>query len=208
MDKRAMLRKQLIKRANTKIVEKMAGKEVHIIKAVNLTKDLEAISNLMKENIADWRMKMPSGDAQGMFTELEKNALSIDEERKKLITFIDAEMRKEFPNFTVLATPIIGARLLSQAGSKERLCMMPSSTIQVLGAEKALFKHRRERAMCPKHGHIFNHPLMQKLPKMKRGKAARIIAGSLSRALRIDYFKGADISKEMLKEMETKINKL
>ena len=208
MEQRDFLRKKLMQRAKKKIEEKMAGKEVHIIKAINLLRDLEAVSNLMKENVAEWKKRSPAEKAKSMFEELEKNTSSVDEERKRLTGFIEAEMKAEFPNFSVLATPLIGARLLAQAGSKKDLCMMPSSTIQVLGAEKALFNHMKKKGQCPKHGHIFNHPLLQKLPKHKRGKAARIIAGKLSVALKVDYFNGKDSSKEMMKELEDKIRKL
>jgi hypothetical protein len=85
---------------------------------------------------------------------------------------------------------------------------MPSSTIQLLGAEKALFAHMRHKAKSPKHGHIFNHPLMQKLPRSKRGRAARIIAGKLSIALKIDYFNGKEDAQKMLEELNSEIAKI
>jgi len=208
MEQRDFLRKKLMQRTKRKIEEKIAGKEVHIIKAVNLLRDLEAVSNLMRENISEWAKRAPTADAAKMFAQLESNTSGIETERKNLTTFIETEMKKEFPNFSVLATPLIGARLLSQAGAKKDLCMMPASTIQLLGAEKALFNHMKKKGGCPKHGHIFNHPLLQRLPKPKRGKAARIIAGKLSVALKVDYFGGADDSVNMLKDLEEKIRKL
>jgi len=208
MEQRDFLRKTMMHRAKKKIEEKMAGKEIHIIKAIGLLTDLDSISNLMKENTSEWKKRSPAGAAQEAFAELEKNTQSVEGEKKKLTEFIEKEMKAEFPNFSVLATPLIGARLLAQAGAKKDLCFMPSSTIQILGAEKALFAHMKKKALSPKHGHIFNHPLMQRLPKHKRGKAARILAGKLSIALKIDYFSGKDDSKTLLKEMEMKIAKL
>lgn len=208
MEEREFLRKKLMQRTRDKIEEKMAGKEVHIIKAVNLIKDLEAVNNLMNENISDWGKRNPSGEANEMFSELSKNTSLLEEERKKLVEFINKEMAIEFPNFSVLATSIIGAKLLSEAGSKKALTLMPASSLQVLGATKALFAHLKRKATSPKHGHIFNHPLIQKLPKSKRGAASRLIASKLSLALKIDYFNGENKSTEMLKELEEKISLL
>jgi hypothetical protein len=208
MEQREFLRKQMLKKTKEQINEKFAGREIHIIKAVNLLSDLDSINNLMKENASEWKIRQPTGEAEIAYSELEKNTQSIEEEKKRLTEFIEKEMKEEFPNFSVLATPILGAKLLSAAGSKKRLSFMPASTIQLLGAEKALFAHLRKNAKSPKHGHLFNHPLMQKLPRFKRGKAARIIAGKLAIALKQDYFNGENTSKEALTEMEDKINKI
>jgi hypothetical protein len=198
----------MLKKAKDQINEKFAGKEIHIIKAVNLLEDLNSVNNLLKENATEWKMRQPTGEAEESYLELEKNNKTIEEEKQKLTLFIEKEMNEEFPNFSVLATPIIGAKLLASAGSKKRLCMMPASTIQLLGAEKALFAHIRKNAKSPKHGHLFNHPLMQKLPRVKRGRAARMIAGKLTIALKQDYFGGENTSSEVQKEMQKRIDSL
>ncbi|MCX6803573.1 MAG: hypothetical protein NTY48_03300 [Candidatus Diapherotrites archaeon] len=157
------------------------------------------------ENASEWKLRTPSGEAKNAFEELEQNTSKIEEEKKALTEFIEKEMTSEFPNFSALATPVLGAKLLASAGSKKRLCFMPASTIQVLGAEKALFAHMRNNAKSPKHGHLFNHPLMQKLPRFRRGKVARIIAGKLSIALKQDYFGGENTSSKVMKELAEKI---
>lgn len=208
MDNRDAIRVKFLKKARDAINQKLAGREIHIIKAVNLLGDLDSVGNLLKENTSEWKLRKPAGEAENVYLQLEKNAGSIDAEKKELTQFIEKEMVAEFPNFSVLATPIIGAKLLSSAGSKKRLCFMPASTIQVLGAEKALFAHIRRDAKSPKHGHLFNHPLMQKLPRFKRGKVARILAGKLAIALKQDYFGGENTSKEALKEIEEHIAKI
>ncbi len=208
MEQRDFLRKQMLKKTREQINEKMAGKEIHIIKAINLLSDLDSINNLMNENASEWKTRQPTGEAEEAFRVLEKNTESIAQEKEELIKFIEKEMNTEFPNFSTLATPIIGAKLLASAGSKKRLCMMPASTIQVLGAEKALFAHLKKNAKSPKHGHLFNHPLLQNLPRFKRGTAARIIAGKLSIALKQDYFNGENTSKEVLAEIIKKIDEL
>ena len=205
MNTRAELRKKILKRTKEQINEKFAGREIHIIKAVNLLGDLDSVSNLLHENETAWKERAPTGDAQQAFTELTKNASGIDAQKQSLITFIEREMSAEFPTFSVLATPVLGAKLLASAGSKKRLACLPASTIQVLGAEKALFAHLRNKATSPKHGHLFNHPFLQKLPRQKRGKAARVIAGKLSIALKLDFFNGKADAQAMLKEIEEKV---
>jgi len=208
MDARIELRKKLLKKTKEQMNEKFAGKEIHIIKAVRLLSDLDSINNLMSENASEWKLRQPSGEAAEAFTQLTENTERIASEKKKLMEFIEKEMGEEFPNFSVLATPVLGAKLLASAGSKKRLCFMPASTIQVLGAEKALFAHMRKHAKSPKHGHLFNHPLMQKLPRFKRGRVARIIAGKLCIALKQDYFNGENTSTKTLKELEKQIEKI
>lgn len=205
MEQREFLRKQMLKKTREQIEEKFAGKEIHIIKSINLLMDLDSINNLMSENLSEWETRNPQEEAKTQFENLKKNTTQIQEEKTKLMEFIEKEMRTEFPNFSEIATPIIGAKLLSEAGSKKKLCFMPASTIQVLGAEKALFAHLRKNAKSPKHGHLFNHPLLQTLPRFKRGKAARIIAGKLSIALKQDYFNGENTSLEVKKLLEEKI---
>lgn len=205
MNQIEILRKQLLKKTKEQINEKFAGKEIHIIKAVRLLSDLESVSNLLKENASEWKTRQPTGEAQDEYKLLEKNSSEIEQEKNSLTEFIEKEMSAEFPNFSKIATPVLGAKLLASAGSKKRLCFMPASTIQLLGAEKALFAHMRKGARSPKHGHLFNHPLLQNLPRFKRGKAARLIAGKLSIALKIDYFKGEDTAKEIQNELEDKI---
>ncbi|MFA6064532.1 MAG: hypothetical protein WCW44_05550 [archaeon] len=208
MEQRDFLRKKLMKKTREQISEKFAGKEIHIIKAVNLLTDLDSINNLMNENASEWKVRQPTGEAETAYNELEKNTQSISIEKEKLQDFVIKEMESEFPNFSAIATPVIGAKLLASAGSKKRLCFMPASTIQVLGAEKALFAHLRKNAKSPKHGHLFNHPLLQNLPRYKRGTAARVIAGKLSIALKVDYFNGENNSSEVKKELEERINEI
>ncbi len=201
------LRKRLLKKTKQQIEENLSETEVHIIKSIRVSDDLDEIINLMNENAQDWIKRGPTGEAQKQLHKLQANIENINKEKIELSEFIEANMTKELPNFTVLAGAIIGARLLAEAGSKRRLAFCPSSTMQVLGAEKALFNHLKRKADCPKHGHIFNHPLLQKLPKTKRGKAARILAGKLSIAAKMDYFETKS-KIDLVKETQAKINKL
>jgi nucleolar protein 56 len=69
---------------------------------------------------------------------------------------------------------------------------MPSSVLQLLGAERALFKHLCGHASSPKHGIIYRHPAVYGAPRQLRGRTARALAGKLAIAARIDYFRGEE----------------
>jgi nucleolar protein 56 len=201
------LRKRLLKKAKEEIEENLSESETQIIKAVRIVTDLDEILNLMNEGISDWEKRAPKEEATKLLDNLKTNRDSIEEEKDEIVEFINAEMRRELPNFSFISGEVLGARLLAEAGSRRKLAFAPASTIQVLGAEKALFNHLKRKTKCPKHGHIFNHPLIQKLPKNKRGKASRILAGKLSIAAKLDYF-GDTINQNLKKEVENKISKL
>jgi len=204
---RAALRKRLLQKTNEQIEENLSETEVHIIKSVKLLADLQEIQNLMQENAADWKVRHPTEKAQELLAQLQTNIKQIDDEKKELVLFIEEKMKTEMPSTSSVTGPLLAGKLLAEAGSKRKLAFMPSSTIQVLGAKKALFNHLKHRGKCPKHGLIFNHPFMQKLPKNKRGKAARIIAGKLSIAAKLDFF-GKPLDESIAKQVEERISKL
>jgi nucleolar protein 56 len=110
--------------------------------------------------------------------------------RSEIEQYVDNIMKEVAPNVTGLAGSMIGARLLSLAGGLEELSRLPASTIQVLGAEKALFRALKTGANPPKHGIIFQHPLIHRASWWQRGKVARVLAGKLSIAARIDAYSG------------------
>ena len=83
--------------------------------------------------------------------------------------------------------------------------LFPASTVQLLGAEEALFKHIKTGARCPKYGVLFAHQLVQKADKDRRGRAARVIADKISLASKVDFFKGEFIGDKLLKEVEKKL---
>ena len=93
----------------------------------------------------------------------------------------------------------LSARLISLAGSLEKLSIMPASTIQVLGAQKALFAHLTDGAPPPKHGIIFQHPFIRGNKKKNRGRVARALSGNIAIAARADFFGKHNLGK-MLKE--------
>lgn len=109
--------------------------------------------------------------------------------RKKLLDFIEQLEEETIPIFSKVAGTTISARLLAKAGSTEHLAKMPASTIQLLGAEKALFKHLTKNTKCPKYGVLYQHTYIQKTSNKNKGKMARLIADKLAIAIKIDVYR-------------------
>jgi nucleolar protein 56 len=109
--------------------------------------------------------------------------------RRMLADHIEIAMESVAPNVKELLTAAVGARIISKAGSLARLATLPASTIQILGAEKALFRALKTGARPPKHGLLFQHPLIHSAPKWQRGKIARAVASKVAIAARIDYYR-------------------
>ena len=109
--------------------------------------------------------------------------------RRVLTDHIEVAMETVAPNVKELLTAAVGARIISKAGSLARLATLPASTIQILGAEKALFRALKTGARPPKHGLLFQHPLIHSAPKWQRGKIARAVASKVAIAARIDYYR-------------------
>lgn len=130
------------------------------------------------------------------------------EVRERLAEYIKERMKVVAPNTTAVAGPLLGARLISKAGGLKKLAMLPASTIQVLGAETALFKHLAKGTPPPKHGLLFQHPLVRNAKKWQRGKIARAIAAKLAIAVREDYFGEKDVSDMLLSDIEGRVNEI
>jgi nucleolar protein 56 len=127
-------------------------------------------------------------------------------ERDKLSEYVENSMQKIAPNVYEVTGATIGARLMAKAGGLERLAMLPASTIQILGAEKALFRALRSGARPPKHGILFQHEAVHSAPKWQRGKIARTIANKVAIAARVDCYRGSEevsIKESLDKRLES-----
>ncbi|MBM3282003.1 MAG: hypothetical protein FJY86_01515 [Candidatus Diapherotrites archaeon] len=238
------LRKRLMEQTKWSISTSLSSKDAHVIRAVQTSKNLEAIYNLLFEQTLEWyalhfpeirqmvrdplnvlgivvragpRSKITREVAGQFYTDdysiarltdaaaksaggdLDENALraiqgvaqtalDIKKEQTRLNDFVVRQMKDLAPNFSELATPTIAAQLLAKAGSLKHLSELPGSTIQVMGAEEALFSHLKTKTRPPKHGYLFNHPLVKPLPKHARGRMARTLAGKLAICIRVDVF--------------------
>lgn len=138
---------------------------------------------------------------------LAKQILELFELRKKLEEQVDTEMEKEAPNLVAVLGSAVGARILARAGSLKKLATMPASTIQVLGAEKALFRSLKTGANPPKHGLLFQHATVHAAPRWQRGKIARAIAAKAAIASRVDVYKGG-LNETLLEKLNVRVNEI
>ncbi|MCD6510871.1 MAG: C/D box methylation guide ribonucleoprotein complex aNOP56 subunit [Thermoprotei archaeon] len=135
-------------------------------------------------------------------------ALDLFKLRSELRDYIDEAMKEVAPNIRELVGPLLGARLIALAGGLNKLATLPASTIQVLGAEKALFRALRTGSKPPKHGVIFQYPAVHRSPRWQRGKIARALAGKLAIAARVDAFSGEFIARELKEQLERRIEEI
>ncbi len=129
-----------------------------------------------------------------------KDVLALYELRNDIERYLDKTMSEVAPNTQALVGSLLGARLIAVAGGLQNLAMRPASTIQVLGAEKALFRSLKTGARPPKHGLIFQHTLLHDAKRWQRGKIARAVAGKLAIAVRADAFGGGRYVGDVLKK--------
>lgn len=153
-------------------------------------------------------MGCPMGEKDGQILKAFAGDISaLYERRSSLEQYIRDSMEEVAPNLCYLAGPLLGARLISMAGSLKKLASLPSSTVQVMGANNALFKHLRSKAPSPKHGIIFNHPLVKGSSPRNRGKIARALAAKISLAARMDAFSG-EFHPTLKDELEKKVTSI
>lgn len=125
-----------------------------------------------------------------MVMEFASSIKSLQITKKSLNSYVDQRMLEIAPNLRELAGPSLGAKLIAHVGGVEKLSKMPSGTVQVLGAEKALFRHLKTGEKPPKHGLIFQHPSVRGARWWIRGKIARTLALKISLAVRKDVYSG------------------
>jgi nucleolar protein 56 len=110
------------------------------------------------------------------------------------------------PNLSKLLGTFLAARMLALAGGLEEMAKMPASTVQMLGAEKALFRYLRGEGTPPKHGLLFEHEFVRPLLSNERGKMARFTANKAVMAARLDNYgdkdKGEDLRDEAREKFE------
>ena len=136
--------------------------------------------------------------------QLAKAILGLRESRTATEMDVSSSVQALAPNLSNLAGPVLAARLISRAGGLHRLAEMPSSRVQVMGAEKSLFKHLKGHAPSPKHGIIYRHPAVIGSPRKLRGKVARTLAAKLAIAARLDYY-GAGLSSDLQASLEARL---
>ncbi|MBI5065041.1 hypothetical protein HZA97_02285 [Candidatus Woesearchaeota archaeon] len=132
-----------------------------------------------------------------------KNIKNLFEQKIELEKYLEKLLEDFCPNIRAIAGNTITCLMIEQMGSLKKLMGMPASTIQILGAEKALFRHLKGEGRSPKFGFLYGHELVKK-SRDNKGKVAKLLADKISIAAKIDYFKGKFIGDKLRKEVEEK----
>jgi len=136
-----------------------------------------------------------------------KQILDMTKARNAIEHHIEDQMKTIAPNVSAILGTAVGARILAKAGSIKKLATLPASTIQVLGAEKALFRALKTGTQPPKHGILFQHPIVHAAPRWQRGKMARAIASKAAIAARVDVY-GAGLNQTLLDKLNVRVTEI
>lgn len=137
-----------------------------------------------------------------------RSTLQLYDARQLLEGYMDSLTEEVAPNIKALVGSLLGARLIALTGGLNNLAKMPASTIQVLGAEKALFRSLKTGTRPPKHGILFQHALIHEAKRWQRGKIARAIAGKLAIAARTDAYSGKYIGDQLKASLERRLKEI
>lgn len=219
----------------TKVNVLLSGEKIKIVKkdkvimqVIGIIDDLDSSLNSLSERLREWygmlspekvrevkshekllELLSKSGKKEtGKIQEFSKSLYNLYKTRDSLSKYLESLCKETIPNLSEVAGPLLASRLISLAGGLEKTAKLPSSTIQILGAEKALFRHLKGKGKAPKYGVLFGHPLIQQAPKPLKGKIARLISAKLSLAAKMDFYSKKDQGKEMREELEKKVNEL
>ena len=194
----------------------------NIITYANIVRDAGSRENITKELLSQLEVpekkieliqqaisKSQGGDLTVESSEslkiLASEVIKLSDLRTNLSNTIENLMEILAPNLKNILTAIIGARLIAKAGSLLRLAQMPSSTIQIIGAEKALFRALKTGTRPPKHGLLFQHPSVNSAPKWQRGKIARALSSKIAIAVRIDVYRKGGLDNSLLDKLTKRI---
>ncbi len=216
------LREATLVAAQDAVEEREQADDQQLIHLLRAHDDCQRQANELAERVSEWggsRLEEtghgiayarqvtdhdPDDAVEQRLVALAERCVDLDEEAATLETELKRLAPSVAPNLATLAGPLLAARLIALAGGLEALAKLPSSTVQVLGAEDALFAHLRGDASSPKHGVIYTHEYVQEVPNGEQGSAARALAGKLTIAARIDYYAG-DRRPALEEELEERI---
>ncbi len=205
----AKLREVCFAAAERDIRQQYSGKDAELLQMVRTLDEMDTVINLLTERAVEWYQlrhptftrkyrKTPAHILVKNIREKSRGALSfvageierLSSTRTELAKAVSGRANEVMPNTSALIGGLVAARLMAHAGGLSDLCRMPASAIQVLGARTALFAHLRTKTPSPKHGIIFQHRRVHNAPRECRGKVARVLAGKLAIAARIDHYRG------------------
>jgi nucleolar protein 56 len=117
-------------------------------------------------------------------------------------------MEQVAPNVASVVGPVLGARLIALSGGLTRLATWPSGTVQLLGAETALFRHLKEGSKSPKHGILFQHPTVHQAPPWQRGPTARALALAAATGAKADAFTKNDLRPFLAAQLKADMERI
>ncbi len=211
---------ELDKTTNTFVERIREWYGLHSPEVVRAIQDNEKFAEIVgnyghRDKIKDEKVKVKSSSGMDFeesdveaIKSISKSIAALYESRKRLEKYLESVAKEAIPNTSAIGGPLLASRLLQLAGGLDKLARMPSSTIQLLGAEKALFRHLKQGGKPPKFGVLFAHPFIQNATKENKGKVARILAAKLSFAARIDAYSGRDDTERMKKELDEEMGKI
>ncbi len=190
---------------------------VHSLRAMD---DASRTGNELAERVAEWAGSLgwpgdaadvadcePETTGERRLVSLAEHVRALEAETAALRGHVERTAPSVAPNLSALAGPVLAARLVSLAGGLEALAKKPSGTLQVLGAEDALFAHLQGGAPSPKHGVIYTHEYVRETDPEQRGSAARALAGKLTIAARVDHYSG-DRRPDLDRDLEERIERI
>ena len=124
--------------------------------------------------------------------------------REEIASYSEKVLKEVAPNLLVLAGAPLAIKLIARSGGLKKMSRMPSSTLQLIGAEKALFRYLHGKGKSPRHGVIFSHPMIQNARDQHRGKLARLLASKLTIAAKMDYYSKTYKGDTLKKDLEKK----
>lgn len=219
------LREATIEATRQAVQEREGADDQQLIHAIRALDDCTRVQNELTERVGEWAgsrereasitidymrtlaEREPTDPGEERLVSLARRVVDLDEERKSLRVFVDQTATAIAPNLTALAGAQLTARLVALAGGLEELAKKPAGTVQVLGAEDALFAHLRGGAPSPKHGVIYTHEYVRGIHPENRGSAARALSGKLVIAARIDHYSG-EYRPELESELEDRIERI
>jgi len=130
--------------------------------------------------------------------------------KTELTKYLEKLLKDVAPNTMEIAGTILTAKLISKAGGLEKLARMTSSTIQLLGSERALFRslHSQGKISTPKYGYLVTHTLIQNSPPELKGKVARVLAAKISLAAKMDYYSKEYRGDALKKDLQARVKEI
>jgi nucleolar protein 56 len=215
------LREATLSAARRAVRERERAGDRQLMHAVRAMDDCDRVANELAERVAEWAGSLLDDPSEGVeaarevadredapepLRSLAARVRDLDEEAAALRAEVERTAPEVAPNLSAMAGPVLAARLISLAGGLESLAKKPSGTVQVLGAEEALFAHLRGHAPSPKHGVIYTHEAVRGTHPDDRGSAARAVAGKLTIAARVDHYSGErkpELDAQLRERIET-----